>query len=63
MPYIAFVAIKDIPARTELTFDYDPAATREAAKGKGKGKAKIPEGAKPCECDADPSQCRGWVRV
>jgi histone-lysine N-methyltransferase SUV39H len=60
-PYIAFVATQDIPPRTELTFDYDPAASRAKAKGKGKAKAKIPSGAKRCRCDAE--ECRGWVKV
>lgn len=63
MPYIAFVAIKDIPAKVEFSFDYDPgeAVRKPKGKGKGKGKVKIPEGAKTCMCGA--TVCRGWVRV
>jgi len=58
------VALDDIQAGTELTFDYDPgeAGTKTKAKGKGKGKIKIPPGAKPCMCGVS-AQCRGWVRV
>ncbi|GLB41257.1 putative set domain-containing protein [Lyophyllum shimeji] len=65
MPYIAFVAKVDIPAGTEFTFDYDPAAAalQEVQQGKGKGRRKrvIPDGAKECRCGSD--ECRGWVRV
>jgi len=65
MPYVAFVALQDIEARTELTFDYDPAAARAAIKGKGKvkknGKGKIPRGARGCMCGEE--RCRGWVGV
>jgi len=64
-PYLAFVALKDIPAWTELTVDYDPGATKikgqGRGRGKGKGKTKIPPGAKPCMCGAT-AICRGWVR-
>jgi histone-lysine N-methyltransferase SUV39H len=60
-PYLAFVALKDIRAGTEFTFDYDPNA-KTKSKGKGKGKIKIPPGAKPCMCGAS-GVCRGWVRV
>ena len=62
MPYLAFVATRDIPEREELTFEYDPAAARtRKKKGQGKGKKKIPQGAKRCECGAE--VCRQWVRV
>lgn len=47
LPFIAFVAKEDIPAKTELTFDYDPreaerleANHKKKKKGKGKGKGK-----------------------
>ena len=60
MPYLAFVATRDIAAREELTFEYDPAAARMPAK-KGKKKLRIPEGAKHCECGAE--VCREWVWV
>ncbi|KAG6861171.1 hypothetical protein C0995_002978 [Termitomyces sp. Mi166 len=65
MPYIAFVAAKDIPAGTEFSFDYDPRATkkyrekREAAKGKPK--YIIPKGRKPCSCGSGLGLCRGYV--
>ncbi|KAF8233816.1 SET domain-containing protein [Tricholoma matsutake] len=63
-PYLAFVALKDIQAGTEFTFDYSPgdAGTTTKVQGKGKGKIKIPSGAKPCMCGASHG-CRGWVRV
>jgi histone-lysine N-methyltransferase SUV39H len=62
-PYLAFVALNDIRAGTEFTFDYDPSAkTKGRGKGKGKGKNKIPPGAIPCMCGAS-GVCRGWVRV
>ncbi|KIM46578.1 hypothetical protein M413DRAFT_65153 [Hebeloma cylindrosporum] len=67
MPYIVFVAAKDIPARTEFTFDYNPAAAmaEEAARAKTKkGKAlriqlDRPEGREDCFCDS--TRCRGFV--
>jgi len=67
MPYIAFVAAEDIPARTEFTFDYNPAAAaaEEAIRSKAKkGKAfrprvKRPEGAEDCFCNS--TRCRGFI--
>jgi len=67
MPYIAFVAAEDIPARTEFTIDYNPAAAaaEEAARSKAKkGKSfrppvKRPEGAEDCCCNA--IKCRGFI--
>jgi histone-lysine N-methyltransferase SUV39H len=59
MPYLAFVALEDIPARVELNVDYNPAAAHDIGKGKGKGKAKAPDGAIPCLCGT--AQCRLWV--
>jgi len=69
MPYIAFVAQVHIPAGTEFTFDYDPAAAAEleavqtaaTVKGKGKGRSVIPDGAQPCRCGSN--ECRGWMRA
>ncbi|KAG6908280.1 hypothetical protein DXG01_005381 [Tephrocybe rancida] len=40
MPYIAFVAKKDIPAGTEFLFDYDPMATTSFIQRKKKGTTK-----------------------
>ncbi|KAI0761679.1 hypothetical protein BD413DRAFT_616888 [Trametes elegans] len=67
-PYLAFVATEDIPARTELTIDYDPKAGEDArlarlqkAKGRAGHASDMPEGARPCMCGTD--RCRGWVRV
>ncbi|CDO70933.1 hypothetical protein BN946_scf184829.g41 [Trametes cinnabarina] len=62
-PYLAFVATQDIPARTELTIDYDPKADEEAqsAPQKEKGREAVPEGARRCMCGT--ASCRGWVRV
>ncbi|KAH7919012.1 SET domain-containing protein [Leucogyrophana mollusca] len=57
-PYLAFVAVKPIPARTELTIDYDPCADVDAA---GPGKSKVPRNARPCRCES--VRCRGWVKV
>ncbi|KAI0825241.1 hypothetical protein BC628DRAFT_1374165 [Trametes gibbosa] len=60
-PYLAFVAIEDIPARTEMTIDYDPEAGEEARTTKQKGRQAVPEGARECMCGT--ASCRGWVRV
>ncbi|KAH7913745.1 hypothetical protein BJ138DRAFT_1171124 [Hygrophoropsis aurantiaca] len=57
-PYVAFVAMKYIPAQTELTIDYDPYAGEEAV---SVGKSKAAPNAKPCWCGAE--RCRGWVKV
>lgn len=61
MPYLAFVAIKDIPGGEELTLDYNPAAAEATRKGKGKGKIKKPLGSRDCMCGAE--TCRGWVQI
>ncbi|KAI8983344.1 SET domain-containing protein [Trametes punicea] len=60
-PYLAFVATQDIPARTELTIDYDPKAGEEARTAKQKGREIMPDGARECMCGAE--SCRGWVPV
>ncbi|OJT13212.1 hypothetical protein TRAPUB_10231 [Trametes pubescens] len=60
-PYLAFVTTQDIPARTELSIDYDPKAGEEARAAKQKGRQAIPEGARECRCGTE--SCRGWVRV
>ncbi|PPQ69245.1 hypothetical protein CVT26_003657 [Gymnopilus dilepis] len=72
LPYIAFVASHDIPARTEFTFDYDPktlqklAEVRAKAKGRKKGRNAMVmpeemEGGQPCSCGS--VQCRGFIIV
>lgn len=67
MPYIAFVAAEDVPARTEFTFDYNPAAAaaEEATRSKKK-KGKTfrvqvtrPGGAEDCFCNS--TRCRGFI--
>ena len=63
MPFLAFVAVRDIPAKTEFTVDYNPGAQKKG-KGKGKGKKKAnvnlkPLDAKPCHCGAD--ACRDMI--
>ena len=45
---------EDVPARTELTIDYDPKAAESE-------EHDVPQGARVCMCGAD--NCRGWVRV
>lgn len=57
MPNIAYVAVKTIPAGSEITIDYDPAATLAAILGKGKGKAA--KGRTRCLCGSE--RCRGWL--
>lgn len=64
MPYIAFVANQNIPAYTELTFDYHPEVAAqlmlEQLKAKGKKvKLSIPEGSRECLCEA--TECRGYL--
>lgn len=59
LPFIVFVALENIPAKTEFTFDYDPRAAGIMAsrKGKKKGPITVPEGVKICICGAE--ACRG----
>ena len=54
LPFIAFVALADIPAKTEFTFDYNPRAAERIQNAK---KGFILEGAKICTCGAE--ACRG----
>ena len=54
LPFIAFVAMRNIPAKTEFTFDYDPRAAGQIAATKG---TTFPEGAKICNCGT--KACRG----
>ncbi|EJD03144.1 SET domain-containing protein [Fomitiporia mediterranea MF3/22] len=55
MPYIAFVASKDIPARKEITIDYNPSASWKRTKKSTKMKA----GATRCKCGSH--DCRGYI--
>lgn len=57
LPFIAFVAVKDIPAREEFTFDYSPNDSM-AYHTKGKLKKK-PKGSTTCHCDSE--RCRGYI--
>jgi [histone H3]-lysine9 N-trimethyltransferase SUV39H len=63
MPFVVFVAARDIIAGTEFTFDYNPKAAEQALenrkKKKGKRPEEIPEGAVLCLCGS--SQCRGYL--
>ncbi|KAK2462818.1 hypothetical protein APHAL10511_005209 [Amanita phalloides] len=63
-PFIAFCAMENIPAKGELTVDYDPCASddeKPRKKKKGKGKESVPAGSIWCKCGED--RCRQWVRV
>ncbi|KAJ7474741.1 hypothetical protein FB451DRAFT_275486 [Mycena latifolia] len=75
MAYLAFITTEQIPARTELTFDYDPEAQREherevaeaeaqgGARKRSKRPSQRPSGATDCVCRAPRYRCRGWVRT
>ncbi|TFY78880.1 hypothetical protein EWM64_g5134 [Hericium alpestre] len=58
--YLAFVTLKDIPARTELNIDYDPGAADKYKKGK-RSVRSLPEGTVECMCGKD--SCRGYVKM
>ncbi|OAX38927.1 SET domain-containing protein [Rhizopogon vinicolor AM-OR11-026] len=60
MPYVAFVAVRDIPAGEELTIDYDPSAAEEISAGTRKEKRKMSSTALLCKCGA--GLCRGWIK-
>ncbi|KAG1832047.1 hypothetical protein EV424DRAFT_1369422 [Suillus variegatus] len=60
MPYVAFVAARDIPAAEELTIDYEPSAAEEMVEGTGKQKRKMSPTALLCKCSA--KRCRGWIK-
>ncbi|KAG1756670.1 SET domain-containing protein [Suillus paluster] len=60
MPYVAFVASRDIPAGEELNIDYEPSAAEEIAAGTTKQKQKMSPTALLCRCGAE--QCRGWIK-
>jgi SET domain-containing protein len=57
LPFIAFVALENMSAKTEFTLDYDPRAAERILARKSKQKAVVPEGAKKCACGAE--ACRG----
>jgi [histone H3]-lysine9 N-trimethyltransferase SUV39H len=57
-----FVALSDINAGTEFTFDYHPeAAGKKLKKKKGKSRKKIPKDSIPCLCNS--IRCRGYLLV
>ncbi|KAI0051000.1 SET domain-containing protein [Auriscalpium vulgare] len=64
MPHLAFVTLKEIPAGTELTLDYDPKSADDwlmaRPKGKKVGNTEMPSGSTgKCMCGTD--SCRGWL--
>ncbi|KAJ7721111.1 SET domain-containing protein, partial [Mycena metata] len=65
LPYLAFVATQNIPAFTELTFDYNPAHQTEweLRTYKEKTRAKKSKAKKQTRCLCGTSQCRGWLSV
>ncbi|KIJ16757.1 histone-lysine N-methyltransferase [Paxillus involutus ATCC 200175] len=56
MPYMAFVASKNISAGTELTIDYHPYGEEEVDE-----KGKKPANARVCRCGS--KSCRGWMKL
>ncbi|KAF8844600.1 SET domain-containing protein [Paxillus ammoniavirescens] len=56
MPYMAFVASKNISAGTELTIDYHPYGEEEDDE-----KGKKPANARACSCGS--KSCRGWMKL
>ncbi|KAG1827181.1 uncharacterized protein BJ212DRAFT_1310733 [Suillus subaureus] len=60
MPYVAFVAARDIPIGEELTIDYEPSAAEDMAEGTGKQKRKMSPTALLCKCGS--KRCRGWIK-
>ncbi|KAJ7843982.1 hypothetical protein B0H14DRAFT_2585404 [Mycena olivaceomarginata] len=65
MPYLAFVATEDIPAHTELTFDYNPAHQTEweSKRLREKSRSKKNMGKNHTRCLCRTSNCRGWLSV
>ncbi|KAF4619229.1 hypothetical protein D9613_004892 [Agrocybe pediades] len=59
LPFIAFVAVEDIPARREFTFDYSPKDSMAYHTSGGKAKKKKPKGATTCHCGT--LVCRGYI--
>ncbi|KAK7018663.1 hypothetical protein VNI00_018349 [Paramarasmius palmivorus] len=61
LPSLVFYAAEDIPAGTEFTFDYDPAAAKEWQSKEKRKKLKLPmpKGTRECRCRS--KDCRGWM--
>jgi len=64
IPYLAFVTLQEIPARTELSIDYDPKAARlyEVQRGKGKQR-QLTADVDMLECRCKAYNCRGTVKM
>lgn len=58
-PFHAFYALKDIPAFTELTIDYNPRYSESKQKGKVNPREDLLEGAIQCLCGEE--SCRGLI--
>ncbi|KAJ7080633.1 SET domain-containing protein [Mycena belliarum] len=65
LPYLAFMATRNICAYTELTFDYNPADQQawEHKKFKEKGRAKKKRGKTQTQCRCGAENCRGWLSI
>ncbi|KAJ7474751.1 SET domain-containing protein [Mycena latifolia] len=65
MPYLALVATDNIPAYTELTFDYNPADQRhwELKRYREKSRSKKNKSKTQTRCLCGTSKCRGWLSV
>ncbi|KAJ7216924.1 hypothetical protein C8J57DRAFT_1482982 [Mycena rebaudengoi] len=65
MPYLALVATEEIPAFTELTFDYNPAHQTEweLKRYREKMRSKKNKSKKQTRCLCGASICRGWLSV
>ncbi|KAJ6551856.1 hypothetical protein B0H19DRAFT_1264485 [Mycena capillaripes] len=63
LPYLAFVAQRDIDAYSELSFDYSPTRQLEfeEKKFREKGKAKRNRAKKETRCICGAPNCRGWL--
>ena len=64
IPYLAFVTLHEVPARTELTIDYDPKAARlyEAQGGKGKQR-QLTADIDMLDCRCKANSCRSTVKM
>ncbi|KAJ6629377.1 hypothetical protein B0H10DRAFT_1776379, partial [Mycena sp. CBHHK59/15] len=63
--YLAFVATQNIPAYTELTFDYNPAhqIAWELKRYREKSRSKKNKSKTQTRCLCGSSQCRAWLSV